>query len=284
MPEILQDPLEEIEPDFAEAQHDEARQRLTDFGATPDQATEYLRQAWIRDRQSRHDVWQAMQTQQVPPDNQQQPEPEPAPTTTQSTTRLPTFPEGVPPPDAVPLNPLPYARRKVRKNEYHELWYHSREGCFEAIHQTRTPGEDAYKIVNNKSGLQITSSSAHSASPNVVPDSNLTWDQVMFAGETLARVMEEEGCPDKNVEAITKFFVNMNAERRQQGYDSDQVFLEYQAILRREWMESLGSSVGGFDIGIFSHTRFARIESTLRGAGLLRTNVSTCSVHRLTQR
>ncbi|KAG5633985.1 hypothetical protein H0H81_004044, partial [Sphagnurus paluster] len=260
--------MEEVEPDFGGPAFDEDRQNLMTFRATPEQATEFISQQWLKDRQARHDVWAAMQLAPDQGDN-------PPDTPDQMPADEPPFPEGVPPPDAVPLNPLLYACHKVQRNEYHELWYHTREGCFEAIHQSCNAGKEAFKITNHKmKGIQITSTSAHSCSPNAIPDQDLTWDQVMFTGEGLTHVMHEEGCPAPNVDAITRFYVSMNTEHRQQGYDSNQVFLEYQAIICREWFESLGNKTAGFDIGIFNHTRFARIEATLRGAGLLRSSVS----------
>jgi hypothetical protein len=92
------DPLLEAEPDFQAEQFLQARVELTALNASADMITNILRQAWIANRQIRHDAWAENRHQNQPPpvipdpaeDNNIQPK----------VQRVKTFPQGVTVPDA----------------------------------------------------------------------------------------------------------------------------------------------------------------------------------------
>jgi len=190
--------------------------------------TDAIRQTWLAIGQSRHDAWEQARLQGRRLRDDEKP------------VKAWAFPRGVPIPSTDVPRPYDYARQKLVKGEWVELWYFTREGCFEAAKPTSTT----------------------TTSPNVLPDTALTCDQISFAGKILARIMKEERWPNTHIDAIVDFFCRLDNERINMGYDGGLALIEYQATVRKAWFDTLGTD-RAFDLAEFNIQRLQAIQTPL---------------------
>ncbi|KAM6492301.1 hypothetical protein JOM56_002926 [Amanita muscaria] len=264
------DPLLEEEPDFLAEQYLQARNDIIALGVPEDAIAGILRQIWVANRQVRHEAWVAdreRQHQGDPPRNNRPQEdgaqPPDAPNLDEGDGTQPkgqkakTFPQGVAVPDAESPHPSEYARQKIAKFEYIELWYFSREGLAEAAQPTTSTSNDTFGIITGDLGaVQLCPVATTKASKNALPDEALSWDQISFGSKVYVEALRKEKWPDQHIRALINFFSQLDFQRTRLTSIPDRVFIEYQATVRREWM-----STWDFDISQFNIARLQAIQS-----------------------
>jgi hypothetical protein len=157
------------------------------------------------------------------------------------------------------ISPLDYARQKVADGKWVELWYFTKQGCFEASKHSTSIADDTFGITtSNSTTVHLRSASSTTASCFAKPDTDLNWDQITFAGKILIKTAEQEYWPPEHVDALVGFFMGMDYECTNLGYDGDHALIEYQASVRKEWHRTLNTH-HAFDIAEFNHQRFFRI-------------------------
>ena len=261
------DPLLEAEPDFLAEQYLQAREELINLGVPEDAIVNVLRQAWGANRQVRHEAWAAdreRRAQDEPQQNDRPPEGNGPPDLDDDDDdaqpkgqKAKAFPQGVTVPDAESPRPSEYARQKIAKGEYVELWYFSREGLAEAAQPTTSTSNDTFGIVTGDLGaVQLCPVATTKASKNALPDEALSWDQVSFGSKVYMGALKNGKWSDSHIKALINFFSNLDFQRTHLTSIPDKVFVEYQATVRREWMETWK-----FDISQFSLIRLQAIHS-----------------------
>jgi hypothetical protein len=282
MPEA-QDPLLEQEPDFGEEAWAIPRENLVNQGFPVEQVQAALRLMWISERQRRHIIWtQQPQPQDPPQQPQQQQDEDP-----DAIRQAPDFPNNIPPPIESTLSPSDFAKTKLSKFEWIELWYFTREGCLDAAKPTTSVANDAFGITQHNRTLRMVSASTLKASRNALPDSVLTCDQIAFASKIFIRTMRSQSkvWTTRHVDAMVDFFVQLELHRTMSGGPyADEAVVEYQALIRKEWFDSFKSPSNiSFNIGIFQPARFTsiRAEIALRKQAAITVRLSTYSPHRV---
>ena len=261
-------PLLEAEPDFLADQYLQARDKLIALGIPEDVIVNFLRQAWTTNRQVRHEAWAADRERQGGPPQDDRPQDDrarlpDAPDTDDDDGAQPkgqkskAFPQGVTIPDAESPHPSEYARQKVAKLEYIELWYFSKEGLTEAAQPTTSTSNDTFGIITGDLGaVQLCPVAMIKASKNALYDEALSWDQVSFSSKVYVEALRKEKWPNQHIRALINFFSELDFQRTCLMSIPDKVFIEYQATVRHEWMTNWN-----FDISQFSLTRLQAIQS-----------------------
>ncbi|KAG5634234.1 hypothetical protein H0H81_002770 [Sphagnurus paluster] len=263
MPEAT-DPLLEPVPDFEGEDFAEGRQALIDAGVPAEGAAAAVGTIWTLNRQRRHEAWLALQAQQQvpldPPAN-----PQPNGTQAKQQPKAPAYPAGRTVPAHGHLNPSVYARTKLSKNEWVELWYFTKEGCLDADLPTTSLASDTFGLTTNESNsLQIRAVSTARHSPRAVDDTKLTWDQIMVAAKTYTRTLQELGFEEKYYKDIWTFYSDVDFRRADmRATDADRTCIHYVTIIRREFYQKADSAYA-FDITKFSKERFDEIAYELR--------------------
>ncbi|KAG5633894.1 hypothetical protein H0H81_004548, partial [Sphagnurus paluster] len=274
------DPLLEQEPDYEGDQFNAQRQVLINAGIPQENVTQAIQQLWIEDRQKRHEVWKRDRAEgraggqrggeggdEEPEIHQQADEDRAAQAidrnTIKKSTKQPTFARGAPVPNDETLHPSEYARQKVVDFKWCELWYFDREGCLEAAQPTASTASDTYRLVaGDIDSIQIRPISSTKASRNAVPDASLTWEQINFASKIMVQTMGEEKWPEPGIRQVVDFYVRLKYKRTKRKHASDTAIIEYQATVRREWFDALGTD-REFDLALFSAERMQEIQSRL---------------------
>lgn len=204
------DPLLEAEPDFLAEPFLQARADLTALNIPEDAVTNILRQTWAANQQIRHNAWVEDQQrrhrseppQGDPPQNDDAPRPDPIDNdgTQPKAQKAKVFPSGMTVPDAESPRPSEYARQKITKFEYIELWYFSREGLAKASQPTTSTSNDTFGIVTGDLGaVQLCPVATTKASKNALPDESLSWDQISFASKVYVDALRKGQWPDQHV-------------------------------------------------------------------------------------
>ncbi|KAG9308075.1 hypothetical protein JVU11DRAFT_12586 [Chiua virens] len=110
------------------------------------------------------------QAVQVPED-----EPRAAAKATQNKKKtIADFDKDLPPPSFVPTRPSQYTLSKLQAFEYVELWYFTKEGCFEALKQARSQPEDTYGLLLTENILTLCPVASVKASKNAKSNHELS--------------------------------------------------------------------------------------------------------------
>ncbi|KAF8624454.1 hypothetical protein AX15_005866 [Amanita polypyramis BW_CC] len=263
------DPLLEAEPDFSGDPFHQTRADLTALNIPEDTITNCIRQTWIASRQIRHDAWaedcQRRRRSEPPQDGPPQdgppqdgpPQDEPPHRNSIQSKKAKAFPVGITVPEAESPRPSEYARQKITKSEYIELWYFSREGLAEASMPTTSTSNDTFGLVTGDLGaIQLCPVATTKASKNALPDESLSWDQISITSKVYVDTLRKGQWPDQHVWALVKFFSELDYQRTQFTSIPDRVFIKYQATVRRQWMDSYD-----FDISEFSLPRLHAIQT-----------------------
>ncbi|KAJ4497327.1 hypothetical protein C8R41DRAFT_865637 [Lentinula lateritia] len=99
--------------------------------------------------------------------------------------------------------------------------------------------------------LCIAQSQHISASPNAIPDSQLSWPQVMRAKSAFLNALRLGTWPDDFIAMFAGFYGNMDMHRELQEQDGDRVMAHYHAEMRLAWYDAMERKEP-FDLSIIS--------------------------------
>ncbi|KAG6375054.1 hypothetical protein JVT61DRAFT_3836 [Boletus reticuloceps] len=139
-----ENPMPDFVDDKAHPLHEALRLA---FGWDEDQAIQHLDATWRNNQEVPEPRDPPPGNNQAPPQGgppqvrrdelAQQPEQPEQPQEKKKPT-IANFEEDEPPPNAIASRPSQYALQKITAFEYVELWYFTREGCFEATKQSHS--------------------------------------------------------------------------------------------------------------------------------------------------
>ncbi|KAJ7124799.1 hypothetical protein C8R43DRAFT_898856 [Mycena crocata] len=161
--------------------------------------------------------------------------------------------------DAIAPRPSAYALRKLERFEYVEVWYFTREGCDDATAtaSNHSVNEDAFAFAKVDDLVGIRPVAAAAQSKNVVLDADLTFDQLLYARNSMLLSMSQYSWPEKHITALADFWYNLENHPTRALKYGDRIVLSYQAEVRLEWHGSLKRNEG-FNIAVINDTLMRR--------------------------
>ncbi|KIK07104.1 hypothetical protein K443DRAFT_88017 [Laccaria amethystina LaAM-08-1] len=293
MPRITQDPNLAERPDFTSGAYDAICTTLaTAEDTTREAIATCLADAWDVDNNAKKDAWavqladdqeaeaearlaleteeQNLQTERRKEEEAEKKEKE------KKKPKLKDFVVNKPVKDTTQLHPSRFAIHKLEDRDYVELHYFTLEGCTEAAKQDRTIAQDAFTFTKADDTLLLKPMASHKPSNKIIPDEELTWQQMSIARTTLLHHMGRMGWPEQHIVALAEFYLNLESHPMRLQADGDTVLLHYQAQVRREWHEALcnTSDEPAFDISVINNRCVETIAADLwnarRTEGVLR--------------
>ncbi|KAJ4501326.1 hypothetical protein C8R41DRAFT_862521 [Lentinula lateritia] len=160
--------------------------------------------------------------------------------------------------DSIPLQLHPYAKKMMMARKYTPLWYFLPDAAVEAKERSKESLDTnhlqfAVEDGDSLSGSTVSLVGSHSvrASPNAIPDSQLSWPQVMCAKSAFLNAIRLGTWPDHFIAMFAGFYSNMDMYRELQEQDGDRVMAHYHAEMRLAWYDAMERKAP-FDLSIIS--------------------------------
>ncbi|KAJ4488612.1 hypothetical protein C8R41DRAFT_867956 [Lentinula lateritia] len=160
--------------------------------------------------------------------------------------------------DSIPLQLHPYAKKMMTARKYVPLWYFLPDAATEAKERTKESLDTnhlqfAVEDDGPVAGSTISLVGSHSvrASPNTIPDSQLSWPQVTRAKSAFLNALQLGTWPDTFIAMFAGFYSNMDMHRELQEQDGDRVMAHYHAEMRLAWYDAMERK-DPFDLSIIS--------------------------------
>ncbi|KAF9235922.1 hypothetical protein BU15DRAFT_50772 [Melanogaster broomeanus] len=259
----MEDPNLALEPNFDSEEYNEHRLELVDeeHGIDEAHAARILSKAWRLNNSKDKDRWAARLAEQVLAAAAKKQEEEEA-----EALRLQSIADDqqaaikdkrqknknkyAPIRDVdVPDNPftLPsqYATRLLKRGVFCPLFYFTNKGLREASQSFLANDTDAMVIVQGDSGAHtfMPALAAQPASPSLVADENLSWEQFGEATPRMITAMRNHDWPEDRVQMHILFWSNIQTHRWRYSDDQwDQLaLLMYQGEQRPLWHQTVGT-------------------------------------------
>lgn len=167
-------------------------------------------------------------------------------------SKMNTFDEAKTVDSFIAPRPSEYAVSRLQDGKYVDLYYFTREGCLDAAASDSSTSDDTFGLSRTGSGLTLKPVSASRASKNVIPDQDLTWEQMLFARNVFVQQIQHAQWPASHVQAILKFFVGIEVHPFTHMDEMGlRALIVYQARVRRDWHARLTRNEG-FNLSIFN--------------------------------
>lgn len=270
-PRLQQNPHLAECPDFDDDSFDDLVLSMVGPNRTRDQAIESLRTSWRTQNDRRIALWDAQVQEQerqndpIVPNpaagNQDQAETDAG--DARKKPKLGAFTATASIKDEITLKPSTFAINKLRDMKYIELYCFSPAGCRDHTNQRLSTAEEAYGFTygisqDGSTGsaltLKLVSALAHPG--KIVPDENLTWEQIRDAKACYLSHVIEAGWDRSHVDALVSFFINLDSHPYNNTPEGKQALVWYQAHAREDWHRKLGTAES-FNLAILNKTLLA---------------------------
>ncbi|KAF8813061.1 hypothetical protein BYT27DRAFT_7251289 [Phlegmacium glaucopus] len=273
MPPIVQDPNLEPIPNF----NGPAYQPIIDLmvqaqQVTPLQAIEQLEAAHNTDQQARIEIWNEQVRQQQELEEQQiQLRREEEERTREEEERVAEaerkelekkkpkindFDENRTGDEVIMPRPSAFAINKLKNFDYVELSYFTPEGCAAAMEDrdgAKTATDEAFGIAEVNGIMALKPITSLKATKNVVKDKDLSWRQMTMGKNSMLHHMSKLGWPEKHINALAHFYFKLEDHPMRLRPNGDEILLIFQAVVRREWHDTLERKEG-FNIANINET------------------------------
>ncbi|KAJ4496522.1 hypothetical protein C8R41DRAFT_761944, partial [Lentinula lateritia] len=152
----------------------------------------------------------------------------------------------------------PYAKKMMTTQKYVPLWYFLPDAAIKAKERSKDSLDTnhlqfAIEDGDTLSGSTVSLVGSHTvrASPNAIPDSRLSWPQVMQAKSAFLNVLGHGTWPNDYIAMFGAFYINMDMHRELQEQDGDGVMAHYHAEMRLAWYDAMERK-GPFDLSVIS--------------------------------
>ncbi|KAJ3812374.1 hypothetical protein F5876DRAFT_74950 [Lentinula aff. lateritia] len=186
--------------------------------------------------------------------------------------------------DSIPLQLHPYAKKMMTAHKFIPLWYSLPDVATEAKEQSKESLDTNHlqfvvEDDNPLAGSTVSLVGSHlvRTSPNTIPNSQLSWPQVMHAKSAFVNALQLGTWPDAFIAMFTGFYSNMDMYRELQEQDRDWVMAHYHAEMRLAWYDAMERK-NPFDLSIIldgvlweSHLQVVKQkqEKSLKGMSIL---------------
>lgn len=166
-----------------------------------------------------------------------------------------------------------YAKKMMTARKYVPLWYFLPEAATEAKERSKDSLDTdhlqfAVEDGDTLSGSTISLVGSHTvrASPNAIPDSRLSWFQVMRAKSAFLNTLRLGAWPDDHISMFVALYINMDMHSELQEQDGHRVMAHYHAEMRLAWYDAMERKEP-FDLSVISDRVLAesRREKSLKG-------------------
>ncbi|KAJ3739440.1 hypothetical protein DFH05DRAFT_1459090 [Lentinula detonsa] len=163
----------------------------------------------------------------------------------------------------------PYAKKLMTARKYVPLWYFLPEATAEAKERNREAiDNNRFQIAmdetdSSNSALTLVGSHTVRASPNAVPDSRLSWDQVMRAKSSFLNALSYGDFTNDFVKMFAGFYTGMDMHPELREEHGDKVLALYHAEMRRVWYEGFEQREP-FDLAVFSEDTLEKCRIEIR--------------------
>jgi hypothetical protein len=253
------DPNHAVMPDFASAEHEEARLQLANLGLTDEQVVLSLESLWTIANNSAKRLWADRLEQETVNRRRAEEEEElrlrllkDEEDAARSEERkknkskyAPVHDEDVPS-DPVIL-PSQYAIRKLKAGEFCELFYFTNKGLEDAFKSPSSADSEALIMLPAANGLHSWIPAAALKDPKTVvtKDENLSWEDFNQAAPRMISTMKLQDWPEDRIDMHIHFWSALQTHRWRHAPDplKQRALLLYQSQQRRRWHLSAGSSI-----------------------------------------
>jgi hypothetical protein len=271
-PRIQQNPHLAECPDFGDDSFELLVESLVTQDRTREQAVESLRTAWHTQNNRKKALWDA----QVRADRERPNDPNDQDAAageqnqanndtvdTRKKPKLGTFAATASIGDEIALKPSAFAINKLKDMKYIELYCFSPAGCRDHANQRMSTAEEAFGFSygiapdgSTGSALTLKPVSALAHPGKIVPDENLTWEQVRDAKACYLSHIIEAGWNKAHIDALVGFFINLDSHPYSDSPEGKQALVWYQAHAREDWHRKLGTTES-FNLAILNKTLLA---------------------------
>ncbi|THH15555.1 hypothetical protein EUX98_g9446, partial [Antrodiella citrinella] len=187
-------------------------------------------------------------------------------------TKIGTFDENRQVAGFLASRPAQFALNLIKDFKPADLWHWTLEGCLDASknESTNVSETETYGIASDANGLALRQISASRASKNAVQDSDLTFEQFVYAKSAYIESLHKSGWPATHVQALLTFFINLETHPiRQMGDVGKRAIVVYQARVRRQWHDSLNTE-HSFNLATISNELMHSIKDEIIGSRQLK--------------
>lgn len=169
----------------------------------------------------------------------------------------------------IPQQVHPYAKKLMATRKYIPLWYFLPEATAEAKERSKeTVDTNRFEIAmdegdTSSSSLTLVGSHVVRASPNAIPDTRLTWNQVMRAKSSFLNALPLGDFTDDYIKMFAGFYTGMDMHPELREEHGDKVLALYHAEMRRAWYE-LFEQKQPFDLAVFSEETLEKCRIEVR--------------------
>lgn len=244
----MADPAFEVRPDFASNAYRMVREAvMAAHNIDVDEAIDRITAAWQLEHDQRVEAWnleqeantreaERIQLEQRQRDEEEQrlQEAEVEREHREAEKKKPKisdFNEDQPPPNMVAPRPSQYAFQKLSSFEYVELWYFSQEGCLEASRNNCSQADDALGITTTHDVLTLRPVASVKGSRNAKADHELSFSDFLQAKNAFLKHLGQAAWPEKHVNALAKFFWNIENHPIRDNLNSDPIALHYASVV-----------------------------------------------------
>ncbi|KAJ3729979.1 hypothetical protein DFJ43DRAFT_1225284 [Lentinula guzmanii] len=163
----------------------------------------------------------------------------------------------------------PYAKKLMAARKYVPLWYFLPEATAEAKERNKEAIDtNRFQISmdetdSSNSSLTLVGSHTVRASPNAVPDSRLSWDQVMRAKSSFLNALSYGDFTNDFIKMFAGFYTGMDMHPELREEHGDKVLALYHAEMRRAWYEGFEQKEP-FDLAVFSEDTLEKCRIEIR--------------------
>ncbi|KAN0078025.1 hypothetical protein V8E55_010082 [Tylopilus felleus] len=228
----MADPAFEVRPDFASNTYHMVREAvMAAHNIDIDEAIDRIAAAW----QLEHDQRRRLQEAEVEREHREAEKKKP---------KISDFNEDQPPPNVVAPRPSQYAFQKLSSFEYVELWYFSQEGCLEASRNNCSQADNTLGITTTHDVLTLRPVASVKASRNAKVDHELSFGNFLQEKNAFLKHLGQAAWPEKHVNALAKFFWNIENHPICDNLNSDPIALHYASRICHRWHDDLKNNSG----------------------------------------
>jgi hypothetical protein len=242
---IAHDPHLEVMPDHASPHYEVLQNALIQNGMPAEQAVQALDNSWTINHDTRILAWDqqvaddAAAAQQLQNQQQQMPE-NPAPhelpvseeerdDVEKKKPKMRDFDDATTVSNYIAPRPAQYALRRIEDFEYVELWYLTSEGCSDATQHQLMQHDNAFGLAKVDNMVTLKSFSSLRASKNVIPDTELSFRQMLMAKNAFIPLMMKYQWPAKAINAFAQLFTQLETHPLRQCKFGEWALITYQA-------------------------------------------------------
>ena len=267
MANLLRNPHEAIQPDFAAEEHAPQRQLLREGGLAEDQAVALLSNLWVTANLRDRAEWDCSQEQRALAQleaeqaahqeiERQRQEEEALREAARLEDRKKNKKKFAPVIDApIPIGqvdiPAPIAVARMKKAEYVELWYFTNAGLRSAESSAikSSKNNNSFILVHDEDTDAATfvpaSTAAAPSSSALVEDEDLSWEEFTEAAPRMLAFMGLQEWPQDRIRMFLDFWgaIQTHPWRHIDDALSQRALLAYQGIQRKKWHVAVGTTI-----------------------------------------